>query len=1358
MILGSDFEWVSNFSVAVSKGLGFRVDLSKDPLAVTQGYDQLIVIGLKYSADDGDGKSLVEEMITNHHYSRKGFSLVPQGTPTNNTDEGDAGFTKHDPLNQQGYFVEAGSPLFDPTTTKRDALTDGQRLAEWLGIGYEPLQYVGHADARDYTEASAMNSALYSGTLGYFMNSMLNKVVSPGDLKKLRYHFKRYVVGRGPLPAIRVGNQPYGVLVTSAFPDWAYNDDPFLSNLFRITKYLDVQWSQRLPQIAHISKTGNAGANLMEVLGLHPTSVEFFQRIGHTYDQLKNMKAFASGGGYTDNWLQRLIENMLATQMLRQFGYSSTNNDGTPRPVPFFLQLIFQHKAHQLTKNNLIDGLPFSDKHVKYYDEAREKHYIHWLIENAGNHDKLENKDFGGADTPTSYLFMLLLNSLLLETGNSIEKFLGDYKIDASEMVRTKQFMNISSAPSVSPWEIFKAPVNRVIGVDTIGGSFYNHMHAQQVITDANSHFAGDLLDTKEALEVLKDMSTASLERALVEHLDTLSYRLDAWQTSLFSRRLEEQRNVVTEADNRRTGIYIGSYGYIENVVPQHKRKIINEAILPQRLQEGKDNLYEEIGNGGYIHTPSLNHATAAALLRNAYLTHATAEDSDMLSVNLSSERVRRALYLVDGIRNGQSLEVLLGYLFERGLHDWTTKSESPVFLNDLIPIFREKYPVKKTKVPQTGDEGPQETILDYHVVNGLDLVNTTSQSPFIPGTYSVDQINAITKEQDNIKNSLDALRDVLTAEAAYQLALGNFDRAAAVVRCIADGTLPPDIEVINTTRGTNISITNKCTILFDTSINTAPLAWQPIAMTLRATTEPALNHWVGTTLGDPSKIRCSVRAVDKEGNTLQVGGVAIESVITLRDLDIQAIDVMYLTNNKTESSGASELESRIRYVFVHQKALADDVIVRIAFLDNGEDPTTGDETIRSIGEILPMVNAIRILVSGSRPAHAKDFEPASKVLVAESANPNNVDASDLQTRVENIYDVLEPLFQTASNALDQMRLNTTTVTVNALRSAMKFIADAGFSLAFPNSAFGDSANAVAELDTQAESLLGRFNALKSDYADELAVINDTATALARKVSLLTELVKTLLGSDFIIIPQFNFVNENDVAQSYATRAQLLQYAGNSRGLTDNQMVVDEWLHGVSQVRSKMHTFDIMRTLHDGFHNSSMACDAIQLPHLTDDTWLAVEFPQETVIDHDTLSFLLHVPQGFDASRMQSGLLIDSWVETIPQREETTGLTFNYNQPNSVPPQAILLAVTPVMQRNWHWNHLVAIIRDTFRRAKLRAVEPDNLDGHVAMLNKFLPALISEFSTSKNNISLDLGFMVASMSEKLHAFYTPTQQ
>ena len=91
---------------------------------------------------------------------------------------------------------------------------------------------------------------------------------------------------------------------------------------------------------------------------------------------------------------------------------------------------------------------------------------------------------------------------------------------------------------------------------------------------------------------------------------------------------------------------------------------------------------------------------------------------------------------------------------------------------------------------------------------------------------------------------------------------MGNFERAAAVVRAMADGNLPPDIEVIKTARGTNLSLTNRVVIHFDSSISGAPPGWADIPMTLRAETETGINHWVGASLGNPDKIRCFVKAV----------------------------------------------------------------------------------------------------------------------------------------------------------------------------------------------------------------------------------------------------------------------------------------------------------------------------------------------------------------------------------------------------------------------------------------------------------------------------------------------------------------
>jgi hypothetical protein len=100
-------------------------------------------------------------------------------------------------------------------------------------------------------------------------------------------------------------------------------------------------------------------------------------------------------------------------------------------------------------------------------------------------------------------------------------------------------------------------------------------------------------------------------------------------------------------------------------------------------------------------------------------------------------------------------------------------------------------------------------------------------------------------------------------------------------------------------------------------------------------------------------------------------------------------------------------------------------------------------------------------------------------------------------------------------------------------------------------------------------------------------------------------------------------------------------------------------------------------------------------------------------------------------------LLLDEWTETIPNKEEVSGITFNYNQPNSTPPQAILLAVTPQETGNWNWDDLTNTVLDTFERAKERAIEPDDID-QMMSLTTLLPATMAEFSTSIfTNISLD---------------------
>ncbi len=111
--------------------------------------------------------------------------------------------------------------------------------------------------------------------------------------------------------------------------------------------------------------------------------------------------------------------------------------------------------------------------------------------------------------------------------------------------------------------------------------------------------------------------------------------------------------------------------------------------------------------------------------------------------------------------------------------------------------------------------------------------------------------------------------------------------------------------------------------------------------------------------------------------------------------------------------------------------------------------------------------------------------------------------------------------------------------------------------------------------------------------------------------------------------------------------------------------------------------------------------------------------------DDDKLSLvLLNAGALIDDGNSKAVLVLDEWLEIIPHTEETTGLTFNYDQPDAAPPQSLLLAVTPRITGKWDWDDLVHTLEDTIELAKNRAVEPDHLEKSI--FAKVLPAISSE--------------------------------
>ncbi|HEV2903881.1 MAG TPA: hypothetical protein VGW32_02485, partial [Pyrinomonadaceae bacterium] len=302
----------------------------------------------------------------------------------------------------------------------------------------------------------------------------------------------------------------------------------------------------------------------------------------------------------------------------------------------------------------------------------------------------------------------------------------------------------------------------------------------------------------RASLDHLQSLGVNKLELLLTGTLDLCSHRLDAWITSFATKRLAQMR-----ATNANTVLF-GGYGWVMNLKPADApAKVTPPPGEPEPV-------FQPANNPGFVHAPSLAQASTVAILRSAHLAHAGADrqkPNDLLAVDLSSERVRLASWLLDGVRQGQPLGALLGYRFERRLQE----AKVPEF----IAPFRELAPLVARKLDQPGPGVAAEAVAANNVVDGLALMlrwqkGKSTQPPqwtndTIPFGVSVGQqqarfppfdpnnpkFKALRAELNLLEQAVDAVSDALMAESVYQVVRGNPLRAANTVESIAGGETP---------------------------------------------------------------------------------------------------------------------------------------------------------------------------------------------------------------------------------------------------------------------------------------------------------------------------------------------------------------------------------------------------------------------------------------------------------------------------------------------------------------------------------------------------------------------------------------
>jgi hypothetical protein len=1299
-----DMEWLTDFARAEGAGMALRIGIGEQDFR--DGFDRVIALGLRLSSSAEDGRQRLERLLASHRFT-DGLALLSQGTPTNNTGAGPSGFDFQGPGEDEAFDAERGAPQFRAVAIEHDK-SDGQRLAEALGISIETLGRVPGAGGFDLREAEAMNRALWRGTIGYFLEEMMAPVVSVADQGRVRAFFTRHVRGRGTLPALRIGVQPYGVLPATAWSRWTLDgqDADELSGVFRIVRSLEPTWRRFGAEVPRVGAGADPGATLLSILGLHAASVEFHGRRVVGPDYLYNLMVFGGGGDAAPRWNQFLFE--AAAELLAELGYPVRGPESVPRILTMALF------RDQIRLNGpLIDDGPLSERDpIRPIDEAIGN-YLRWMVV-APSLDAIRDQDFGRdaaghpRQPPAALLYLLMRHAVL---ANYWDAAMGLHESEGTvdrSVRREIELVNMGETPNVLRWDFLDRPVASVTGLTPVKDFL--------VRTDLAVSGRGEVLELAEAraaLSDLADLPTARLERLLVEHLDLASHRLDAWIQGFLHRRLLRNR-----ADGEvRHGIYLGAFGWVENLRPrQATERVPNDdpaavALGGAAALPGRGPLVTRPSSGGFVHAPSIGQAKAAAVLRAGYLGRGAGEEAAELAINLSSERVRRALEYGEGIRSGQSLGALLGYRFERGVHDRTPA----LALDQFIFAIRRRYPLLADQLHPADASAPIDALEARNVVDGAALVEAsrTLGYPYdVPDLPPPDSPpgRAIREEVDRIADSLDAVADLGLAESVFQVVQGNYDRARAVLEAASRGGRPVESELIETPRS-GIGLTHRVGILFQA--DAPPVSpWAGIPLTPRARAEPRINAWLGARLGDPTRTVCRVR--------LGEGASAAAVAVHLGELGIQPLDLVLLAGADL-AEGAAELERRIVSAARLLGGVADQLPATVLWFDR---QGLGGPDERTFFELMPLLRALRELITGGRALDGEDFRSLTDE-VPEGTDTRRHDLPELEARVADARALLGGAITTLAQARDNVAAMAPpdAATLDALRAALGAASLFGLPDAVPRSMTALSTEAAAGLVAQADAA-GQLLRTRAGAVDALLAAGGAGRADVR----LADAVAAIFGRSMRVVPRFSIARASETNLAAGATGTLLADAP--------PLAVDEWLQGTARVRERMAAHERVRLVSDLFGTAPPEPTPLQLPYVEDDRWLAARLSPGRAPRPGVISLVLELPPDFDAASPQAGLLIDEWVEVIPGSDETTGLTFHFDQPNAEPPQTLLLVLPPVPTGRWAWADLIEALHETLEAARMRAVEPDQLGRSV--LSQFLPMVTPAVAPSAATIVADL--------------------
>ncbi len=1235
VVVDDGLAWMVDYERALEAGMAVTIDLTGPAGAAADGVATLVVTGVNADLDRDAAVDALTAVLEAHD-ATDGLAFVAQGTPTNNTDEFTSGWTTvpGEPVTPPLAATPASRQLSDVFVSPDNAT----RFSRLLGLGDDARWRAlpGGADA-EFADSQAMRIAMFEVVLGVLTRQLLDvgeaAGLADGTVNDLRAWFIDHVTGGAPVPTIRVGTQPYGILpvrVGLAEPDLS----TVVGRVEQVTGLLAAEWQgavATVPTIDHGATDSSTDLPVESVIAAvlagqpHPARLQW--RRLDSYDTLNGL----------ERWVTPQFFYELALSAL-----SPVTNPNFDAPISYVTTLY-----GSLAADNPLDTI---ERQLELW-QGMEDGFPEWLDTQGGEDPdgaaigfirsvRSVLESYADRQYPLQYLGIDLLSAVLAHP-------VTDGELTFESPVNTSIIQAILYASSTEWGDV--GLIETPDAEDTHSAATYLS-ELRRVFDQRNDEFVNRLLLDEDflahppllyqlvaatdslvphlpeverrfsdALDRLSGLDPSTLEWLLRESLGLGMHRLDAWHTSIAASRLDRVRAAQP------SGVQIGAFGVAIDLAP-------SQADEPSQ---------------GFVHAPSMVQAATASLLRAGWSAHGDDDPESAFAIDLSSRRVRDARWLLDGIVGGQPLGDVLGYRFERALHD----------------AGKDRF-IRSTRQAVLDALGRPNASVDQPVdgIELLDLVRAGTVTLAAEARTALDEVEA----------AFDATNDVALAEGVHQLAAGNYGRASAMLDAVATGTSrPPDPEFVHT-HGRGTSIEHRVAILLPATAKDDPSnGW---VTGLRDSIAPQLEVFVASLLPTPTDVGFTVSNADQI------------TTMTLAELGLSALDAVHLVaEDPSQPSGPLTT-----------------LVACVSGIGAAEvDAVSASHTPISLAEFGVLAVEIRRLIDRARVADARDMRPAA------DAGEDTIDVTTavaaLDALVANFTGVVAALRAATSDG-DSGDLSKVVAPVarfgfacpgdpSDVVAARAVLATAEGRLAqidgAPPASRPPSGSGIPTFPPRPPSP----GPLRPGQLERPVEPVDPAVPVAptddERVALLFSHQVPLLGT-FVL--------------SGASTPDALALPDPNLASADE---IDEWLDAVGRVRPEVGRLTHVGLLADTLAGRSYGAIAGQCPRIDGEAWSATHLPTST---GGRLAVTAVVgPSGPPSiDEHVCALVIDRWVEQIPASDQVTGVAFHFDAPSNQAPQTCLLAVTPEDQP-WSLSLVLATLLETLDWMRIRAVAPEDL-------------------------------------------------